>query len=80
MIRLRTDKEVASRDKIYEKIERALQDMPSDLREIFVLRHYRGKTIGEIATARNQDRSSLERLLSRANRAFYAALNRTVVV
>jgi DNA-directed RNA polymerase specialized sigma24 family protein len=57
-----------------EEIVEALGKLPGDLREVFVLAHYSGVPLGEIARRKGLEEGDLDLLISRANRAFFRTL------
>ena len=62
------------RDGLFEEIDRVLDQMPEELREIFVLSHYDCKGPHELARRMRLDPAELEIRLNRANRIFYRSL------
>lgn len=62
------------RDVLAEEIFQALGELPSELREAFMLAHYSSIPLEEIARRRGLKESDLEFLISKANRAFFARL------
>jgi DNA-directed RNA polymerase specialized sigma24 family protein len=53
-----------------------LEEMPADLKEIFMLTHYEGKRAVEISALLEIPSDELENRLRHANRIFFRALRR----
>jgi DNA-directed RNA polymerase specialized sigma24 family protein len=65
---------VRNRDVLFEQIVRALDQMPADLREVFVLTHYEGKSPWEIAERMHVSTVEINDRISRANDVFFRTL------
>ncbi len=68
---------VRNRDVLFEQIVRALDQMPADLREVFVLKHYEGKSPWEIAERMHVGTVEINDRISRANDVFLRTLGGT---
>jgi DNA-directed RNA polymerase specialized sigma24 family protein len=71
---------LSSRDGLFERILRTLQQMPPELRDIFVLSHYEGRCPREIAASLSMEEGDISRRLKEANALFLRIMrsNRTV--
>ncbi len=67
MIELQSD----LRQQIFEGIVEQIRTMPSPLREVFVLRHYEGRTEPQIADLMGIQQSQVVHLLRQAERLLY---------
>ena len=65
---------VRHRDLLFEQIVRALDRMPEDLREAFVLTHYEGKSPQEIAETMHVGTVEINDRISRARDVFFRSL------
>ncbi|GAB4110271.1 MAG: hypothetical protein Kow001_10970 [Acidobacteriota bacterium] len=61
---------LSSRDGLFERILRTLQQMPPELRDIFVLSHYEGRGPRDIAAALSLEEGEIPRRLKEANALF----------
>ena len=64
-----------SRDTLFRHIVHALDEMPSDLREVFILSHYEHLPTEEIALQMHRKPGELASLMGRANAAFFQHLH-----
>ena len=60
------------RRQIFEGIVERIQSMPSPLREVFVLRHYDGRTENQIAEIMGIKKSQVDHLLRQAEQMIYS--------
>jgi len=63
------------RDALFRHIMHALDEMPAELREVFVLRHYEHLSFDEIAGRMSRDATGLAALSERANGIFFKNLH-----
>jgi DNA-directed RNA polymerase specialized sigma24 family protein len=66
--------ESMNRECLHQQIVSALKNMPEELRQVFVLRHYEGLSNKELALKMGVANLELTSLLVKANSAFRAAL------
>ncbi len=74
------DWSIHSRDGLFERILRALQQMPPDLRKVFVLSHYEGCSPQEIAARLSLDEGETMRRMKEANALFLRTMRATRAV
>ncbi len=63
------------RDALFRHIMHALKEMPAELREVFMLRHYEHMSADEIAGRMSLDAANLAELVERANGTFFKNLH-----
>ncbi|MGH9339260.1 MAG: RNA polymerase sigma factor [Acidobacteriota bacterium] len=63
-----------NREKVFDGILEALEEMPEELRQMFVLGHYRGLSATQIAQEIGQEQQKVETLLRRADEFLYKKL------
>jgi DNA-directed RNA polymerase specialized sigma24 family protein len=63
------------RDALFRHILYALDEMPAELREVFMLRHYEHLSVEEMASRMSLDATGLAELLERANGIFFKNLH-----
>ncbi len=64
-----------NRNELFAEIVDELENMPSALREIFILRHYHGRSQDEIARLTGINESTVHAMLRQAERLVYHALH-----
>lgn len=74
MAQARLNGSLRHRDGLYEQILGSLSQMPPDLRELFILSHYEGKPLRELAAALSIEPGDLARKLAKANALFFRNL------
>ena len=63
------------RNELFTEIVEELESMPSALREIFILRHYHGRSQDEIAQLTGINEKNVHAMLRQAERLVYHALH-----
>ena len=63
------------RDALFRDIVHSLEEMPVDLREVFVLSHYEHLAVDDIARRMSLAPRELDDLLERANEIFFRNLH-----
>ncbi len=63
------------RIEIFEGIVEKLESMPSPLREVFVLRHYDGRTEPQIADIMGIKKTQVDHLLRQAEQMIYSGVH-----
>jgi len=63
------------RREIFEGIVERLESMPSPLREVFVLRHYDGRTEPQIAQIMGIKKNQVDHLLRQAEQMIYSRVH-----
>jgi len=66
------------RDILVDQIRRALDAMPPDLREVFVLTHYEGRSFRSVAESLHLNPSELALKVGKANEVFFRSLRTSV--
>ncbi|RPJ86700.1 MAG: hypothetical protein EHM18_04875 [Acidobacteria bacterium] len=63
------------RREIFEGIVERIRTMPSPLREVFVLRHYNGRTEPQIADIMGIKKAQVDHLLRQAEQMIYSGVH-----
>jgi DNA-directed RNA polymerase specialized sigma24 family protein len=74
MAQVSIDWTVRRRETLFDEIVRALGRMPKDLREIFMLTHYEGKSAWEIAERMHLSPTEIHDRISRSRDVFFRSL------
>ncbi len=67
--------EIDNRKELFAEIIEELESMPSALRQIFILRHYNGRSHDEIARLTGINEKNVHAMLKQAERLVYHALH-----
>jgi len=67
--------ETYNRNELFAEIVEELESMPSALRQIFILRHYHGRSQAEIARLTGINEKNVHAMLRQAERLVYHALH-----
>ncbi len=67
--------ETGLRRQIFEGIVDRIRSMPSPLREVFVLRHYNGRTEPQIADIMGIKKTQVDHLLRQAEQLIYSGVH-----
>ena len=66
--------ETTNRDILFEQIVKVLDHLPAELKEVFVLTHYDGLSLEEVAASTGVDVETAARRLQAAKQVFYRHL------